>query len=62
MNITSPSAKKDSDRFDRVQWKAMQQTMTDVSKFVDMLHNVPWEDGLSDDVLRGEVGFRFISP
>lgn len=31
----------------------MQQTMSDTPKFVDMLHNVSWEDGLSDDVLRG---------
>ena len=31
----------------------MQQTMSDTPKFVDMLHNVSWEDGLSEDVLRG---------
>lgn len=31
----------------------MQQTMTDSVKFVDMLHNISWEDGLSSDVLTG---------
>lgn len=30
-------------------------TMNDSQKFVDMLHNVPWEDGLNDDVLRGMI-------
>jgi len=29
----------------------MQHTMTDSIKFVDMLHNVLWEDGLPQDVL-----------
>ncbi|XP_052089132.1 uncharacterized protein LOC127725852 isoform X10 [Mytilus californianus] len=38
--------------FDRAQWKNIQMTMNDSQKFVDMLHNVPWEDGLMDDVLR----------
>ncbi|GFN75495.1 dynein beta chain, ciliary [Plakobranchus ocellatus] len=42
---------KDADKFDRAQWKSMQQTMTDSIKFVDMLHNVSWEDGLPSDVL-----------
>ena len=31
----------------------MQQTMLDSAKFVDMLHNVPWEDGLPKDVVYG---------
>lgn len=48
-----PGKKDGSDKFDRTQWKAMQQTMSDTPKFVDMLHNVSWEDGLSEDVLRG---------
>jgi len=46
-------AKKDGDRFDRAQWKNMQPTMNDTTKFVDMMHNVPWEDGLPDEVVRG---------
>jgi hypothetical protein len=33
--------------------------MSDSQKFVDMLHNVPWEDGLKDDVLRGTVDLIF---
>lgn len=48
------TAKKDeTGRVDRAQWKAMTSTMSDTTKFVDMLHNVPWEDGLPEDVLRG---------
>ena len=41
------------DKFDRQQWKTMQQTMNDSLKFVDILHNVPWEDGIPEDVLLG---------
>ena len=51
------SVKKDeTGRVDRTQWKSMANTMADVTKFVDMLHNVPWEDGLPEDVLRGKRG------
>ena len=42
-------------RFDRGTWKVMQVTMNDTSKFVDMLHNVPWEDGLPSDVVQGKL-------
>ena len=45
--------KDPSERFDRQSWKSMQLTMNDSSKFVDMLHNVPWEDGLPKEVLSG---------
>ena len=45
--------KEGGDRFDRASWKSMQLTMNDASKFVDMLHNVPWEDGLPKDVVAG---------
>ena len=31
----------------------MQQTINDSQKFVDMLHNVPWEDGLTNDIVMG---------
>ncbi|KAL4232681.1 hypothetical protein ACF0H5_007369 [Mactra antiquata] len=50
--IVKKTKKDESGRVDRTQWKAMQNTMTDVTKFVDMLHNVSWEDGLPEDVLR----------
>ena len=51
-------AKDGSDsRFDRGTWKVMQVTMNDTSKFVDMLHNVPWEDGLPSDVVQGKGSF-----
>ena len=52
--IFAAKGKDDSSRVDRVQWKGMQNTMQDTTKFVDMLHNVSWGDGLPDDVLRGE--------
>lgn len=31
----------------------MQLAMTDSIKFVDMMHNVPWEDGLPGDTREG---------
>ena len=42
------------ERFDRAAWKSMQQTMNESSKFVDIMHNVPWEDGLSKDIVAGK--------
>lgn len=53
LNIIS-AKKEDTGRVDRAQWKAMVNTMSDSTKFVDMLHNVSWEDGLPEDVLRGK--------
>ena len=54
MHLRATAKAKDaSDKFDRTQWKSMQQTMTDSIKFVDMLHNVSWEDGLPSDVMTG---------
>ncbi|XP_052807484.1 dynein axonemal heavy chain 5-like isoform X7 [Mya arenaria] len=44
--------KDDSTRVDRTQWKGITNTMNDSTKFVDMLRNVSWEDGLPEDVLR----------
>ncbi|KAK6187606.1 hypothetical protein SNE40_005595 [Patella caerulea] len=61
-HLVKKSAKqKDGDRYDRVSWKGMQLTMTDSLKFVDMLRNVPWEDGLHDDVLRAVESYLAIS-
>ena len=37
----------------------MVNTMQDTTKFVDMLHNVSWVDGLPDDVLKGKcISFK----
>ncbi|XP_055889444.1 dynein axonemal heavy chain 8-like isoform X3 [Biomphalaria glabrata] len=47
----TPKSKEPGDKFDKTQWKSMQQTMSDSVKFVDMLHNLSWEDGLPSDVL-----------
>ncbi|XP_041355189.1 dynein gamma chain, flagellar outer arm-like isoform X3 [Gigantopelta aegis] len=49
--VKKPKGKEASERFDKTQWKQMQLTMSDSTKFVDMLHNVSWEDGLPEDVL-----------
>lgn len=52
--VIAGSMKRDiPDKFDRQHWKIMQLAMTDVTKFVDMLHNVPWEDGLPADTREG---------
>ena len=53
-------ARETSERFDKQSWKAMQQTMNETTKFVDMLHNVPWEDGLPADVIHGNYPDIFI--
>ena len=42
------------DKVDRQQWKIMVLAMNDSIKFVDMLHNVPWEDGLPASTRDGE--------
>ena len=57
--IFTAKGKDDSSRVDRVQWKGMVNTMQDTTKFVDMLHNVSWADGLPDDVLKGEFIHHF---
>ncbi|XP_068697910.1 dynein axonemal heavy chain 8-like [Montipora foliosa] len=44
-------------KVDRPTWKVIQQTMNDSQKFVDSLHNVPWKDGLPDDILKGVQSF-----
>jgi len=41
------------DRYDRQQWKTMQQTMSDANKYVDLLHSVPWQDGLPTELIAG---------
>ncbi|XP_067674368.1 uncharacterized protein [Haliotis asinina] len=52
---------KDGERFDKTQWKQMQLTMSDSPKFVDMLHNVSWEDGLPEDVLTAVESYLAVS-
>lgn len=31
--------------------------MNDSQKFLDSLHNIPWKEGLSDDILKGVQSF-----
>ncbi|KAF6026452.1 hypothetical protein EB796_015243 [Bugula neritina] len=54
---TVASKRELPDKFDRQQWKIMQLAMTDSIKFVDMLHNVPWEDGLPNDTRDAVEGY-----
>lgn len=56
-SILAKTNKETSDRVDRAQWKSMQSTMNDAVKFVGMLHNLPWEDGLPNEVLNGRMQF-----
>lgn len=42
-----------SDQFDHQQWKAMQRIMSDTVRFVEQLHNIPWEDGIAPEVIAG---------
>ena len=42
------------EKFDRASWKLIQNSMNDSGKFVDMLHNVPWEDGLNMNDIGGQ--------
>lgn len=44
-------------KVDRPTWKAIQQVMNDSQKFLDNLHNVPWKEGLPDDILKGVQSF-----
>ena len=44
-------------KVDRPTWKAVQQIMNDSQKFVESLHNVPWKDGLPEDILKGVQSF-----
>lgn len=38
----------------------MQLAMTDSIKFVDMLHNVPWEDGLPNETRECEYRDTYV--
>lgn len=56
MCVTVKTLNKDggmSDRFDHQQWKAMQRIMSDTVRFVEQLHNIPWEEGIAPEVIAG---------
>ena len=44
-----------AERLDRNQWKQYTSYMADSGRFVDMLHGVNWQDGLSVDVANGKL-------
>ena len=48
------SSKEKTDKELRQQWKIMLLTLNDAGKFVDMMHNVAWEEGLDKHVLEGK--------
>ncbi|ESO89151.1 hypothetical protein LOTGIDRAFT_229063 [Lottia gigantea] len=60
-HLVKKSKQKEGERFDRSVWKGMLLTMSDSVKFVDMVRNVPWEDGLPEDVLRAVESYLAIS-
>lgn len=39
-----------TERLDRSHWKQLQNLMQDSVKFVELLHSIEWEDGLSAEV------------
>ncbi len=40
------------ERLDKNQWKQYQNLMQDSGKFIELLQNIEWEDGLSADVMQ----------
>lgn len=40
------------ERLDKNQWKIYQNMMQDSNKFVDLLHNIEWEEGLPADIVQ----------
>lgn len=55
--ISLVTGKEMQEKVERQSWKSLQLTMNDSAKFVDMLHNVPWEDGLPLDVVDAVEGY-----
>ncbi|CAH1226669.1 DNAH5 [Branchiostoma lanceolatum] len=48
---------KEGDKVDRNEWKKLQHAMSDSVKFVEMVHRVPWQDGLHPDILAAVQGY-----
>jgi len=60
--IEKSIAREPGERFDKKLWKAMQLVMNESVKFVDILHTVPWEDGLPSDIVTGrDFSFTYIT-
>ncbi|XP_077977225.1 dynein axonemal heavy chain 8-like isoform X3 [Glandiceps talaboti] len=51
--IKAKKSKKDEDKERKAKWKQIQNILNDSIKFVELLHNVKWQDGLNDDILSG---------
>ena len=51
-------SREPGEKYDRAQWKAMQQAIGDSGKFAEFLLAVEWEGGLPPDVVRGEHSSR----
>jgi hypothetical protein len=51
------------ERLDKNQWKQYQNMMNDSGRFVELLHQIEWEEGLTPEVIQGQfffVNFPFL--
>lgn len=48
------------ERLDRTQWKQYQNVMQDSAKFVELLHTIEFEDGMTPEIIQG-ILFDFSS-
>lgn len=48
------------ERLDRTQWKQYQNVMQDSAKFVELLHTIEFEDGMTPEIIQG-ILFEFSS-
>jgi hypothetical protein len=42
------------ERLDKNQWKQYQNMMNDSGRFVELLHQIEWEEGLAPEVMQGK--------
>lgn len=45
---------KDSEFYDAEQWRTFQRMMSDSVKFVEQVHNIPWEDGIAPEIIASQ--------
>ena len=55
--ICLPTAipKETGERYDRKQWQSMRDIMSDTPKFVEILYNLSWQEGLETNVLASKL-------
>ena len=42
------------ERLDKNQWKLYQNMMQDSGRFVELMHQIEWEDGLSQEIMHSK--------